>query len=253
MADNVIHGEGKPRFGVPTEKIWEGTNSAATSTTITLNGTPDLDGLDSEWGLVNCLVWSRTSDSPAETTHGKITAYNDSTDVLTVDSWSEGTPDTSQPTYIQHKRIDLPFCGRDRLIEGFVPDTISKKMLTGNINTNKRGFYYRAALHYVEYLHKDNMELLRDLFNKNFSHFIFYPRVDNTALFYKVDIDPKAEVSFYQLRAHQGHGGIIINIIGLTRLDKIPFIDPVQVVAGAITDADGIYVTDDFDVFVTED
>jgi len=251
LADNVIHGEGKPRFIIPTSVIWTGTDSAATDTTITLNGSPNLDDLDAQYGLVNFRVWSKNSSS--EDTYGKITAYNDITDVLTVDSWSNGTPPvaTSVTTFLQTKQIDLPYC--QRLTEIFTPDFIVKKMVTGEIKTVKRGFYYSASLDYAKYFHKDEMQLLRDLYNKDYDYFTFYPRVDNPGLSYKVDIDPDSEISFYQLQAHQGHGGVIILINSKTRLDKIPFIDPTQAATGAIADGEGIYLTDDEGTFVTEE
>jgi hypothetical protein len=72
-------------------------------------------------------------------------------------------------------------------------------------------------------------------------------------LFYKVDISPETQIAFYQLQAHQGHGGIVINIVGLTRLDKMQFEDPTELAAGAIMDSDGLYVTDDDGIFVTEE
>jgi len=254
MADNVIHGTGKPRFWIGTDKIWTGSNSAADATSITLSGSPDLDSLDSVHGLINFLVVADNSDSPATKTYGKIIAYNDSTDVLTVDEWSNGTPDNTANNWIQSKRVDLPYC--QRLTEVFTPDFIVKKMETGDIRRIKRGFYYSATLDYARYFHKDEMEILRDLFDKKYDgqyDFAFTPRLDNPAASYYVDIDPEAQVSFYQLKSHSGHGGIIIPIVGIERIEKIPFVDPTTILAGVVTDADGVYVTDDEDIFITED
>lgn len=251
MADHVIHGEGKPRFTIDTPRIWSGTNSASSATSITLNGSPVLDDLNNVFGLINALVRSGTTDSPAEDTVGKITAYNDTTDILTIDEWSNGTPGVSKPVIIQNKRIDLPFC--QRLIETFTPDFIVKKMITGEIRRNKRGFYYSARLDYSRYFHKDNMALLKDLFNINNSNFVFYPRVDNLSVSYPIDIDPESEVSFYQLQAHQGHGGVIINIIGLSRKDWIPFDPTIPDLGKVVMDGEGLYVTDDYGGIIQED
>ena len=252
MADNVIHGTGKPRFWVGTDKICEGSNSAASATSITLSDSPDLDSLDSEYGLKNFLVFGDTAGS--EMTSAKITAWNDTTDVLTVDEWSNGTPANSANNFIRTKRVDLPYC--QRLTESFEPDFIVKKMLSGDIRRTKRGFYYSATLDYAQYHHKDDMEILRDLFDRNYDgqyDFTFTPRLDNPAASYYVDIDPESAISFYQLRNHLGHGGIIISIRGIERLEKIPFEDPTTTVAGAVMDSDGDYVTDDSEQFVTED
>ena len=254
MATNVIHGEGKPRFDVPTAKIWEGTSGTGHSaTTIDLGSGINLEALDNIYGLKNFRVHSLSSGA---LTRAKVVSYNDTTDVLTVDAWDNGTPSDSQATYLQSKRIDLPYC--QRLTESFTPDFIVKKMLDGTIRRTKRGYYYSASLDYQRYLHKDEMQLLRDLYNSTISvasngGYFFYPRVDNTALLYSIDIDPDYAVSFYQLKQHQGHGGVIIKIVGLNRLASIPFTDPVLDLSKVIMDSAGEYVIDDTGVYVQED
>ena len=254
MADNVIHGSGKPRFGVPTAVIWSGTSGTGHSaTTIDLGSGIDLGALDNIYGLKNFIVWSLSSGT---LTHGKVESYNDTTDVLTVDSWSDGTPSNSQATYLQGKRIDLPYC--QRLTESFTPDFIVKKMVDGSIRRTKRGYYYSASLDYQRYLHKDDMQLLRDLYNSTISTassggYVFYPRLDNTALLYDVDVDPDSLISFYQLKQHQGHGGVVIKIVGLQRLAEIPFIDPTLDLSKVAVDSAGKYVIDDTGVYVQED
>lgn len=223
MADNVIHGTGKPRFVLPTGVILtDKTVGSSTSTSVTLAEATDLTTLDAQYGLAGYEVW--TKNSSAETTYGVIQSYNDGTDTLTVDEWSNGNPNATAALYIQGIAIDLPYC--QRLTETFTPDFITKKLLSGNIVRIKRGFYYSASLDYARYFHKDEMEVIRRLFNKIMNGCGFYPRVDNKALFYAVDIDPESSISFYQLKNHQGHGGIIINIIGTQRLASIPFLEP---------------------------
>ena len=248
---NVIHGEGKPVFWIPTESIWNGTNSASSATTITLNAAAGvLDGLNNEWVLANFIVWSLNTETPAEETFGRITSYVDATGVLTVSSWNNGTPDTSVATRIQSKSIYLPYC--QRLTEIFTPDFIVKKMLDGSIRRNKRGFYYSASLDYARYFHKDEMLLIRDLFNTKYEVFRFFPRIDNTGLFYEVDISPDTEMAFYQLKHHQGHGGVVINLTGIARVDKIPFFDLAVDVTKVETDDTGLYETDDSGIYETE-
>jgi hypothetical protein len=147
--------------------------------------------------------------------------------------------------------IDLPYC--QRLTESFTPDYIVKKMISGEIKYIKRGFYYRATLDYGRYLHKDEMEIIRYLYESTMNGCGFYPRIDNTVIFYSVDIDPESEISFYQLQSHQGHGGVVINIRGIERLARIPFNDPTVVVANAVSDDNDLYVTDDIGEFPTAD
>jgi len=217
----VLHGEGKPRLWVITDAIWTGTNSAGAATTITLNGTPALDDLDTEYGLANFVVYSYSS---SVLTWAKIVSWNDGTDVLTVDAWNNGTPDNSQTTYIQHKRLDLPYC--QSLIETFTPDFVVKKMLDGSIRRIKRGYYYSAALNFSRYINKNTFMLFRDLYRIDYSRFAFYPRLDNQGLVYQVDLAPGTDLTFHQLRAHQGHGAVVINLVGIERLTEVKLYDP---------------------------
>lgn len=251
MADHVIHGTGKPRFVIPTETIHTNTVSSATSTTVVLTTTPSptLDQLNESYGLLNAIVYTKNS-SGAETT-GKITAFVHSTKTLTVESWDNSTPNATAALSIKNKRIDLPYC--QRLTESFSPDFIEKKMINGELVQIKRGFYYQASLDYARYLHKDEMELLRDLYNKNTNYIFFTPRVDNLAVFYTVLIDPDSAISFYQLQNHQGHGGVVINVKSRYRIDKIPFIDPTQATTKRVGDDTDAYVMDDLQQSVTGD
>ena len=259
MADNVIHGTGKPRFVLPTSLLLGDktlpystdprTVASATDTTVVITEATDLTSLDTGSGLKGIQVWSlNTSD---ENTWGIIQSYNDGTDTLTVDLWSNGNPVAGKNLYLQGRNIDLPYC--QRLTETFTPDFIVKKMLNGNIIRIKRGFYYSASLDYARYLHKDEMEIIRYLFQKSMNGCGFFPRKDNTALYYTIDIDPESAISFYQLQNHQGHGGVVINITGITRVDDIQFSDPTTVVGDAIADDSEVYITDDSDTFITDD
>ena len=249
MPDNVINGVGKPRFRIPTEIILSGTSTASSSTSITLVG--ELDELDIAWGLKDFVVWSLNTESPAEDTEGKIVSWDDATDIITVDAWTNGTPGATVATKIQGKRLDLPYC--NRLSESWTPDFIVKKMLSGEIRRNKRGYYYSARLDYTTYLHKDNLELLIDLFDNKFGSFLFYPRADNTSIYYTVDISPSSSMSYHQLKQHQGHGGVIIDITGLGRVSKIPLVDVAIDLTKVESDDDGVYETDDDGIYETED
>jgi len=126
-------------------------------------------------------------------------------------------------------------------------------MITGRRVLLKKGFRYSAVLDYGRYLHKDEMEIIRYLFETSMNGCGFYPRKDNTAVIYSVDIDPEASISFYQLQNHQGHGGVVINISGLDRLNRIPFNDPTVAVTNAVADDSDVYPTDDLGEYPTAD
>jgi len=250
MADNVIHGTGKPRFVLPSSVILSDTVATATTTTVTLTTVTEaqLTQLDESYGLKGMGVWAK--ETGGADTWGVIQSFVASTKVLTVESWSNGNPVAGDVDLVG-RYIDLPYC--QRLTESFTPDFIVKKMLNGNIIRIKRGFYYSASLDYGRYLHKDEMEIIRYLFQKSMNGCGFYPRRDNTAILYTVDIDPESAISFYQLQNHQGHGGVVINITGITRVNDIQFSDPTVLVANAISDSTDAYVMDDRAEFPTAD
>jgi len=250
MADNVIHGTGKPRFVLPSSVILSDTVATATTTTVTLTTVTEaqLTQLDESYGLKGMGVWAK--ETGGTDTWGVIQSFVASTKVLTVESWSNGNPVAGDVDLVG-RYIDLPYC--QRLTESFTPDFIVKKMLNGNIIRIKRGFYYSASLDYGRYLHKDEMEIIRYLFQKSMNGCGFYPRRDNTAILYTVDIDPESAISFYQLQNHQGHGGVVINITGITRVNDIQFSDPTVLVANAISDSTDAYVMDDRAEFPTAD
>ena len=251
MAANVIHGTGKPRFVLPSSVLHSNTVSSANTTTVVLTTVVagQLNQLDETYGLRGIGVWSK--ETGGEDTWGVLQSFVDATGTLTVESWSNGNPVGSAVVQLVGRYIDLPYC--QRLTESFSPDYITKKMLDGSMRMIKRGFYYRASLDYGRYLHKDEMEIIRYLYESSMNGCGFYPRKDNTAILYTVDIDPESEISFYQLQGHQGHGGVVINIIGIRRLARIPFNDPTVLVANAIADSTDKYVTDDRGEFPTAD
>ena len=266
MADNVIHGTGKPRFVLPTEdllsKVGEGLPeigttgyydvvASSTTTTVVLTNieSAEITQLDESYGLKGIGVWTKQTDGTD--TWGVIQSFVAGTKTFTVESWSNGNPVASAYVQLKGRYIDLPNC--QRLTESFTPDFIVKKMLNGNIITIKRGFYYSASLDYARYLHKDEMEIIRYLFQKSMNGCGFFPRRDNTAILYTIDIDPESAISFYQLQNHQGHGGVVINITGITRVANIQFSDPTVLVANAISDSTDAYVTDDLGQFPTAD
>jgi len=260
MATNVIHGTGKPRFVLPSSDFLQyvglsdlggyyNTVSSSTTTTLVFATGFDMTQLDETYGIRGMGVWSLNSSD--EDTWGVAQSYVDGTETITVDAWSNDNPANGKKVFLIGRYIDLPYC--QRLTETFTPDYITKKMLNGEIKYIKRGFYYSAVLDYGRYLHKDEMEIIRYLYEASMNGCGFYPRKDNTAILYSVDIDPEGSISFYQLQNHQGHGGVIINITGIERLSRIPFNDPTVSVTYAVSDDTDKYATDDEGQFPTAD
>lgn len=225
MADKVIHGEGKPRIVISTPVLHSDTVASATSTSVTLTTGADLANLETTYGLTNRLVFS-LSGADDNVTYGKISGYSESPDVLQVTSWSNGTPNALAIVEIKDVQLDLPYC--QALVETFSPDTLVKKMFSGEIRLRKRGFYYQALLDYSGYIHKDELSLLRHLFRVDTQSMIFYPRVDNLSIAYSVNISPDAEIEFRQIQKHQGHRGVQVLLVGLERLSEAKVYDLVS-------------------------
>lgn len=227
MATNVIHGTGKPRILVNTNIIHTDSISAVSgdspSYSVTLAVGGNLAGLAATYGLINYILWTKNGDG--EVTWGRIIGYSETpNDVLTILDWSNGEADPGADCYIQNVVLDLPYCFR--LTEMWMPDFIVHKLYNGNIYRRKRGFYYSASLDYSNYIHKDNLEIFRQLLRTDRNDIWFYPRRDNLNVSYKVDISPDSEVVLNQIQHHLGHRSWVINLIGVERLPEVQIYDP---------------------------
>lgn len=214
----VIHGTGKPRFIVKTPVIETGAVNSVSDVTVilTLDTFPKLSDIASLHGLIGTLIWTKTSTDLD--TAGVIESYNDVANSITVRYWTNGVPEAGKRFFFANIVIDLPYC--QSLVEYWYPDGIVKRRLNGDLKTKKKGFYYRAELYFDKYISGNTLSLIRNLYRTDRKSIIFYPRRDNNNLFYEVDIDMDKELSFYQLQHHQGHGGVVINIIGLKRYSE---------------------------------
>ncbi len=217
MPNFVLHGEGQPRLDVVTPIMLTDTIGSIIATVLTLNTATDLTAIDREFGLLHAVVESFNSSD--EVTVGKITDWDDGTDTITVDSWSNSNAGTGKALTIQGLKITLPFC--QKLTETFTPDFIEKKMFKGDIRIRRRGFYYNANLDYTRYAHKDTVILFRALFNKRYTDFTFFPRSDNELVKYRVDLVGDSAYSWHQLTHHQGHGGWNVQLQGIRRLSEV--------------------------------
>lgn len=226
MATNVIHGEGKPRIGIVTDVIHTNAITAVvdnpTSDVVQLTNAVDLAALDAQYGLVNHLLWAYNVSGVL--TWARILSYSETAgDFLTINSWENGIA-VAGACYIKDIRIDLPYC--QRLTESWFPDTIVHKLYSGKINRQKKGFYYTASLDYSTYANKTTVQLFRQLLRIDRTEIYFYPRVDNVAVVYKVDLSPESEIVLNQIQQHAGHRSFIINLIGVERLTEVPIYDP---------------------------
>ena len=224
MATNVIHGTGKPIISISTPSIHTNTILALTGSNliVELDTDVDLAALNALHGLTNYILYSYTSADVL--TWGRIVSYSETGgDFITVNAWQNGTPALTKAVNIQNVWLELPYC--QRLTEMWIPDFVVHKLYNGNINRRKRGFYYSANLDYSGYAHKNTIVLFKQLLRIDRSEIYFYPRADNLAIVYKVDLSPESEIVLNQIQQHAGHRSFAINLIGVERLPEIPIDD----------------------------
>ena len=229
MANNVIHGEGKPRFYIHTPALnisqWRVSVVDGNTITLTIPATYDLTNINTTYGFLNRMIRSlATVTGVKQETRGKIISWNVTNKTFTVEAWENGAPDVNEYIEILDFIVDLPYC--QELLETFTPDFVRTKLSNGNIVIDKKGFYYSATLDYSKYAHKDLVESLRGLFRADALSIEFYPRIDNVSIAYMVDLDPDSPFSLAQLYGHQGHKYLVINLIGKQRLMEIPLLTP---------------------------
>jgi hypothetical protein len=227
---NVLHGTGKPRFVAITDTIEYGTVVTATASSVTINLTnySTLQSLDEDKGLYGLLIYTVNADN--EETAGAVIGYAESTSIAIIRYWTNGLPKDNANYTARNYVIDLPYC--QKLTERWTPDMVIRKRLNGKIRTKKKGFYYSATLDYSRYIGADTLSILRPLFSTNTKSILFYPRVDNSKIFYVVDISPDTAFELYRLQNHQGHGGFMIEIIGLDRIPEPMMYNPLLVTEG---------------------
>ncbi len=215
---NVIHGTGKPRLVVITDILEQGEIVSAGSSTVevTLTNFPSVQALADIHGVAGIIIFSLNNDN--EETIAVVTGYLESTTIFTIKYWTNGAAKVGANYYLKDYAIDLPYC--QRLTEIWMPDYRLSKRFNGKLKIKKKGFYYRATLDYSQYLSAEVLSKLRNLYRIDRKGILFYPRVDNNDVNYYVDIDPNESLEFYQLQHAQGHGGVIISLIGLERVPE---------------------------------
>lgn len=224
---SVIVGTGKPRIAVDygDRDTFEFTYATSTLTLVTTN---NLSELELSKGLINRVITAK--NSTGEDTRVRITGYDNTTKILTVDAWTNGVPSHAVQNTLQISIfwLDLPYC--QSLVERFSPDFISRKLYSGNISILRRGWYYSATLSYDRYVKKDMLLLLNRIYRVNAPDELwFYPRRDNGQIVYKVQLDPKYTTEIAQRPHHYGHLLFNLELMGIERVSQLPFTDTASV------------------------
>jgi len=146
-----------------------------------------------------------------------ITAYSDVDHTITTELWDYYNVD-SDVTVDQYV-IDLPYC--QSLVETFIPSFLKHPMFNGRVKTKKKGWYYSAVLDYGDYLSLANIDKLKWLYRDDVDFLVFFPRLDNPYISYRVDLTEEP-FTISQRQQHLGHRLVSISIHGIERLASIP-------------------------------
>lgn len=123
------------------------------------------------------------------------------------------------------------------LIERWEPEGIVHKLLNGKKKFILKGFWYQCLLDFSAYTRKEQLIYFGDFFT-NLRHIydginksiLFYPRGydyqlgGNPHYYYKVELDFESAIELQQLQFRQGHKLFILKLVGVERLNTIPFV-----------------------------
>jgi hypothetical protein len=195
-----------------------GTNTTYTATSITETGA-DLSAVKSPMH-----VWALMTTG--EYTYAKITDVNNSTKVITVDAWSNGTPPSNAVYTVDGYVVDLPRC--QRLVETRAPDYLTHELYNGDagtrLETEFRGWKYDAELNYEQYMRGEDAALLRYVLNMNLTdRLVLIPRRSNPEWQYNVVFTDPVSVSLAGVRP--GVSGLILRFKGKENIHEWPLAD----------------------------
>jgi len=174
----VINGVGTPRLIVIKGTIYTSAGATTyTATSVTEAGSPSLAALKIGHRITAFVV---SSGHPNKPVFAKITAIDDTGDVITVDEWIGGTPTNAQPFVVDGFVIDLPRC--QEMTEVFTPDYLLHKLYPRKKKPKFRGWDYRCILDYSAFTTGDMLFDLRPAFSLGEDdRLILLPRKDAPA------------------------------------------------------------------------
>jgi hypothetical protein len=204
-----ILGTGRPRVVVITPTIYTSSGATTfTATSVTEAGTPALvsSGVRVNQRVTSFKVIAGQPDKPV---YAKITAIDDSTDTITVDSWIGGTPTDAQVITVDGYIADLPT--PENLKESFAPDYLIHKLYRGRKDSIFYGWDYTCEIDYSTNVFGDVLILLKHHFTKEDNkRLILIPRNNNPEFQYNVIYNGAIELS----KSRDGYKGFRLSFIG---------------------------------------
>ena len=227
----VLHGSGKPRL------VYRTTGSTSLGT-ITSWGDGYLKMVDppSE-SVVGTAIYG--TDDSGNTTWARITSVSVSERKIYHTTFSNMNPSIGSAVTSRYTVYDLPYC-QNNLIETFTPDFITHRLYNGTISTTIRGWWYSVILDYSRRITATQANVFASLFDKDRTVDVYlYPRMDNLAFGYKVELDPETDLVLAQKPFHTANKLFKIKLNGTTRLDEVPL----SIDYGKLITEDGDYIT----------
>ena len=204
-----ILGTGRPRVIVITPTIYTSSGATTfTATSVVEAGTPALvdGGVKVNQRITSFKVISGQPDKPV---WAKITAVDDATDTITVDSWIGGTPTDAQTIIVDGWIADLPTS--ERLQETYAPDYLIHKIWRGKKDSIFYGWEYKCEIDYSTNVFGDVLMSLQHHFTKESNkRMILIPRVNNPELQHNVIYEGEIEL----IKSRNGYKGFKLNYVG---------------------------------------
>jgi hypothetical protein len=171
-------------------------NTTYTTTSVTESGSPSLVSIHANMRISSKVV----TGSLEEITWAKVLGVNDSTDMIVVDSWSNGTPTNNQKFRIDGLICDLPRC--QEMTEFRQQDILKHSLYRGDsgskVKVKYRGYKYQCKLDYSKFASGDFLYDLMELISPQPNdQFVLIPRRDIPQLQYNVYFEEGFELSRY--------------------------------------------------------
>ncbi len=171
---------------------------------------------------LNMLISSTNSAGAGYPTYAKITAVNQTTNTITVDEWTNGTPTNNQALVLKGWIADLP--RTQEMTEEFSPDILVHNVWRSRKITKHYGWFYRCTLDYSRYIAADTLlDLKPMLAMRTTDELILIPRRDAPEFQYPVYFGSSVSISRFGRSPGYRKGAFVFE--GKYPLSSWPLID----------------------------
>lgn len=221
-AVQYFSGSGKPRLIAESDVTYTSAGTTTfTATTASETGSPSLAGI-----RAGMRIRSYLTGDPDKRVYARVTAVNDTTDVITVDAWYPSTPTSGRTFTVDGWVVDLPYC--QELTERFEPDYLLHELYRGDegteIKAKFRGWKYTVVLDYGQFLSASNYTAMRPVLQTaTAKSLILIPRADQPRFSYEVYYADPVELARFGLAA--GYRKSVFVFRSVRNLPSWPLID----------------------------